>query len=190
MNPSLMQNQRLRRVDRAQAGEQRRQRLHALVAFLVGAAPLLARFASRPRTGTPRARLGASTRRTRARCTFSSTPGSPRSIAMRFDQRDAVRGPHLAAIFCPTIRAIACLTRSRSEVNGGRRRADADAGDRDAVRRQQAIDERVGRLGDRHRAAEADVRLIDGDDDQAPAGGALVGAVAVGRRPAPPRSPR
>ena len=65
------------------------------------------------------------------------------------------------AVFWPAIREIACLTRSRSAVNGVAGAPSADAGDGDAIGRRQPIDERVGGPGDRHRAAEADVRLVD-----------------------------
>ena len=63
-----------------------------------------------------------------------------------------------------------------------RRRADAEPGHRHAVGGRQPIDERVRRFGNRHRAAEPDVRLIDADDDQAAAGRAVVRAVAFRRR--------
>ena len=63
-----------------------------------------------------------------------------------------------------------------------RRRAGSKPGDRHAVRRHQPIDERVGRPRNRQRAAEPDVRLVDGDDDQPSGRRSLVRAEALRRR--------
>ena len=93
-----------------------------------------------------------------------------------------------ACVFCPTIRAIACLTRARSAVNGvagAPTPMPATATRSDGSRRSMKA---LAALAIADRAAEADVRLIDGDDDQAAAGRALVRAVAVGRRPAARRA--
>jgi hypothetical protein len=99
----------------------------------------------------------------------------------RLDQRDAVHAPEVR-------RPLSDHPRNRlfdPAALGGedrRRRAEADAGHRDTVRRQQPIDEPVGRLDDRHGPAEADVRLIDGEHDQPAGGRAFVGRESLGRR--------
>src|SRR5438093_1244150 len=81
------------------------------------------------------------------------------------------------------VRASAAIV-PRSAIIGEhrRRRTGAEAGDRDAIRRRQSIDEAVGRASDPEGAPEADVRLVDRDDDQPAAGGAFVRAVALGQR--------
>ena len=68
----------------------------------------------------------------------------------------------------------------RGKHRGGR--PQTESGDGHTIRRRQPIDERVRGLRNRQRAAKADVRLVDRNDDQTPAAGRFVRAVAVGRR--------
>ena len=178
------EDQRLRRVDRAQAGEQIAQRLQRLIGVVVRvegerarldldllAAHLLGDPGEFPAVGT----RGSGPARASCR--------SPRSIACASTSAmlwpTSIRAAGLLLPDHPRERLLDALA-----VGGERRRrrADAEAGDGDAIRRRQPIDERVAPPRDRHRAAEADVRLIDRHHDQPAAGGALVRAVAVGRR--------
>ena len=82
----------------------------------------------------------------------------------------------------PGIRAIACLTRSRSAVKGVDDAARSDADRRDPVGRLQPIDEAVDGPAKSCRAAEPDVGLIDHEQNQAAAGGVLVAGIARWQR--------
>ena len=153
-----------------------------LVPVLVGVARHRRAPPFRPRPGTPPARRAAQSGGIRARCTASSIARIAVLDRERLDERDVVRRCIIGGVFCPTIRAIACLIRARSAVNGvdgAPRPMPATATRSDGASRSMNA---LAALRDRHRAAEADVRLIDGDHDQPAAGRALVGAVAVGRR--------
>ncbi len=63
-----------------------------------------------------------------------------------------------------------------------RRRAGTDADGRHSIRRLETIQEAVEGGTDADGAPESDVRLIDKEDDEASAGGVLVGAIPGGRR--------
>ena len=177
--PFADEDQRLGRIDRAKPGEERAELIDRVGGALIGVAGLVARFeldlelAGGHLARTHPAALARDHRLERA--------GLAAFDRDRLGQRDAVRRPELRRLLAD--HPGDCLLDPRTLGREDRRRcAQADAGHRNAIRRQQPIDEPVGRPDDRHRAAEADVRLIDGNHDQPAGGRAFVGGEPLRRR--------
>ena len=99
----------------------------------------------------------------------------------RFGNRDLVEAPrHGLALAGRQVHRLAQPLAIGREGHRGRARADADQ--RDAIGRLEAIDEAVDRPANAEEPAEPDIRLIDDQQDQPPAGTAFVRGVAFRRR--------
>ena len=106
---------------------------------------------------------------------------SPRRIGHRFGNRDLVEAPrHGLALAGRQVHRLAQPLAIGREGHRGRARADADQ--RDAIGRLEAIDEAVDRPANAEEPAEPDIWLIDDQQDQPPAGTAFVRGVAFRRR--------
>ena len=177
------EDQRLRRIDPAEAGKQIAECLDGLV----GLEGDILRERVRLDLDLPAAHFLRARRHRDPLALPGLHPFERRAVSLvdrlRFDQRDVVTEvDRSAGLLLADHAADGLLDAFAVRREGRRGSADAKAGHRHAVRRRQAIDERVRRLGNRQCAAEPDVRLVDGHDDQAAAGGTLVGAVPVRRQ--------
>ncbi len=174
------EDERLRRLQGLQAGQQIAQPAEGLVALAVRGPRELRRFGF----DLGAAQFDDAVGTARHHAAFAILDGLQRGAiaavdGLRFGHGDHVAHPHGRLL-------LADHARQRDlhplPIRGerGRRRTEAKTGHSDPIRRREAVDERAGGVGHGAAPAETDVRLIDGDHDEAPARGVLVGAVPFG----------